>query len=71
MYHTPSQTRAVNKILNTSNKKPKKKTEAQIFQKKKKQATHKMPDGTIMTGAKHSSSSKSIRKKKKNKKNTY
>ena len=50
MYNTPSQTREVNRILNKKDKKPKKKTEAQIFQKKKK--THRMPDGTIMTGAK-------------------
>jgi len=74
MYNSPSQTRALNNILNKSKKKPKKKTEEQIFQKKKKatkKTTHRMPDGTIMTGAKHSASSKPIGKKRKNKKSSY
>lgn len=36
----------------------------------KKQKTHKMPDGTVMSGAKHSKDSKVISKSKKpNKKN--
>ena len=73
MYNTPSQTREVNRILNKKDKKPKKKTEAQIFQKKKK--THRMPDGTIMTGATHSSYSKVVKRKsvqkKKKKMETY
>tara|TARA_R110001632_G_scaffold59568_3_gene144756 strand:- start:54 stop:269 length:216 start_codon:yes stop_codon:yes gene_type:complete len=63
MYSTPTQTREVNRILNEKERKPKKKTEAQLF--------HKMPDGTIMTGAKHSAYSKVVKKKivqKKNKK---
>ncbi len=74
MYSTPTQTREVNRILNEKERKPKKKTEAQIFQKNKK--THRMPDGTIMTGAKHSSYSKvvkktGVQKKNKKKKRTY
>ena len=69
MYNSPSQTREVNRILNEKEKKPKKKTEAQIFQKKKK--THRMPDGTIMSGAKHTAYSKVVKKKNKKKKRTY
>ena len=73
MYSSPTQIRQINRILNEKERKPKKKTEAQLFQKKK---THKMPDGTIMTGAKHSSYSKvvkkkSVQKKNKKKKRTY
>jgi len=33
-----------------------------------KQETHKMSDGTLMTGKKHTSKSKPVKKKKKNKK---
>tara|TARA_R110000823_G_scaffold290756_1_gene409042 strand:+ start:4162 stop:4380 length:219 start_codon:yes stop_codon:yes gene_type:complete len=69
MYNSPSQTREVNRILNEKEKKPKKKTEAQIFQKKKK--THRMPDGTIMSGAKHTAYSKVVKKKNKKKMRTY
>jgi len=73
MYSSPTQTREINRILNEKERKPKKKTESQLFQKTK---THKMPDGTIMTGAKHSSYSKvvkkkSVQKKNKKKKTTY
>jgi hypothetical protein len=63
MYSSPTQTREINRILNEKERKPKKKTEAQLFQKKK--TTHRMPDGTIMTGAKHSAYSKVVKKKKK------
>lgn len=69
MYNSPSQTKEINRMLNEKEKKPKKKTEAQIFQKKK--ATHKMPDGTIMSGAKHTAYSKVVKKKNKKKKRTY
>ena len=64
MYQSKEQEDKIKKTMDKKTTKAKKKTEKEIFVvKKKKQATHKMPDGKIMTGAKHSSSSKPIGKK--------
>jgi len=44
--------------------KPTKKGMKRVSPKKKKKGTHKMPDGTVMSGKTHSKDSKPVKKKK-------
>jgi len=44
--------------------KPTKKGMKRVSPKKKKKGTHKMPDGTVMSGKKHNKDSKPVKKKK-------